>query len=316
MRQVMTEVDPPDLALWGLHCFCLGARRTPHRAICSDSNGVILYQARNGVTRAALAAQGVPCSDSQVALLEMLGVLSVSGDELRASMPILGAAPMTRLRRRCQDHAAVAASRLAQPVHEVRRALAETGSEDHHYAVLFGHGLDGLTWEHLRQCRELPSTELTIDHPYWNGMFWAIHPKRAKAAGTNEVMRGKQTLVTVWTEETVDELSRTSKAWARGESSMELPIVHATAVDPIHTACDQIGRTAATALRALTEELHADGFGNLNRGQLLLVAGHEFIWELADELGRIGVLIAPRRPGDDGTADRWITSWMYVRAPC
>jgi hypothetical protein len=94
--QMMADVNPPDLAQWGLHCFCLGARRTPHRAICSDSSGVILYQARNGVTRAALAAQGIPCSDSQVALLEMLGVLSVSGDELRASMPICGTAPMTR----------------------------------------------------------------------------------------------------------------------------------------------------------------------------------------------------------------------------
>lgn len=310
----MADLDPPDLSDWGLHCFCIGARQTPHRAATADNNGRILYLARSGTTRDELAAAGVPCLDSQIALLQMLGVLTVKGGVLRTAFPTLGSTAMLPLRELSRRKAAFTAECLGPATRRIGDVLASTGARSHQYAVVFGHALDGLMWDRLRLAGRLPSTELSVDRPHWNGAFWAISPKRTGAAGTNERSRGSETLVMVWTDDTVAGLRTLARAWEQGEWTDVLPVVGADRGDPLQDACEEVARTAASALTAFVDELFADGFGCLTQEQLLLIAGHEFIWDAAAQLCRLGHLEEPRVLRNGAVDCGGLKSLTYVRS--
>jgi hypothetical protein len=259
----LSLADPPDLSLWGLHCFCLGARQTPHRAIAADNNGQILYLARNGVTRAELASAGVQCLDSQIALLQLLGVLSVNGATLRTVFPTLGFQTMEILRQRSKRRAVSIVHGLRPATRKVAELLAASDFSAHQYAVVFGHGLDSLMWEKLRRAHELPCTGLSVGKPLWNGTFWAVSPKRSGVAGTNENIRGPQTLVTVWTDSTAEELQALSTSWERGIWSEPMPVISTRNGDSLHLACTHIAQLAAESRAALVAELHSDNVGEL-----------------------------------------------------
>src|SRR5262249_53187493 len=68
-----------SLSDWGLHCWCLTARRTPQRIIRADNNGRLLQLAVGGITRAELDRKLPGASDSQLTLLQTYGLLSHDG---------------------------------------------------------------------------------------------------------------------------------------------------------------------------------------------------------------------------------------------
>ena len=229
----MTTSEPPDLAHWGLHCFCLDARKTPHTVVRADTNGRILYEARKGTTRRALESKGIACTDSQLLVLQAYGLLQVDAQVLRTAFPVLGGDAMSEVRRHTNAAAVSLAPLLARDVGMLGARLASLGFASHFYAVVFGHVLDGLVWEDLRARALLPSTALSIDRPFWNGAFWAIYPARSGVAGTNESQRQARTLVSVWTEDTVEALHAVEAEWQRGKE-LTVPVIRPENTDPIH----------------------------------------------------------------------------------
>lgn len=199
--------DPIDLAEWGLHCYCPTARRTPHALVAEGSNGRLLYQARNGVTVSALRSQGIPVGDEQLARLAEFGLLNVDGDALRTAFPVLGRVEITALRRRLRALGERLAARLTPQVEALNRCLERMDLGASGYAVVFGYALDGLLWDRLLRGGAVPETALCEARPWWNGAFWAVHPARPSAAGTNFVPCGDATLVQVWTESTLARLT-------------------------------------------------------------------------------------------------------------
>jgi hypothetical protein len=309
----MASLDPPDLSRWGLHCFCLGARETPHRAVAADNNGRILYLARHGVTRAGLRTVGVNTLDSQIAWLKALDLLSFDGEIFRTTFPTLGAETMRQLRNRSRRRADLTTDALVPAARDVGDLLALHDARAHHYAVLFGHGLDGILWQELRAVGELPSTELSVSKPFWNGVFWAINPERMGAAGTNEAIRGAETLVTVWTKDTAARLGAVERLWERGEWRESVPVVSTRPADSLHAACGEVARVALAALEELVNELAEAGFAGLTRQQLFVVVGHELIWDLAENLCRAGHLPVPPRTLDDRATGGSLKAWAYIR---
>ena len=311
----MPLLDPPDLAEWGLHCFCIGARRTPHGAIAADNNGRILFLARDGVTVSGLASVGVPCLESQIEWLKAIGILSVTNGVLRTRFPTLGTEIIGMLRDRSRRHATSTVARISPAAAAVGDALALTGAQEHHYAVLFGHGLDGLLWHRLRLEGSMPSTELSLDSPYWNGGFWAVHPKRIGAAGTNESTRDHKTLVTVWSDASVQDLRKISRMWELGIWSERVPVICVGPdEDAIHTACGEVAQVVAEALKILVGELQSAGLDWVEREQLLLIAGHEFIWDIAEQLCQTGQLVQPRALRQSGTHADDLKALIYIRS--
>ncbi|MEU3766420.1 hypothetical protein AB0E55_15295 [Amycolatopsis keratiniphila] len=303
--------DPDDLAEWGLHCFCLGARSTPHHVVKMDDNGRLLFRARLGVTRTELRQHGIDPLDSQIALLRAYHLIAVEGERLETTFPVLGSEETAGLRIRMAELAEVVAAEVATDVTALADVLTDQGLTRSVYAVLFGYVIDGLIWDRLRSDGLLPSGELSVERPYWNGAFWAVYPPREGAMGTNEIEEAGVRLTMVWTDETVRALNRLAEAPAlrsalravsRGSLPREalvadggevwtlfdderrptIPVIRRRDSDPVH----KIGlRIAEKIVSALVRELPQAS---------VVVAAHELIWSVVDALEMAGMV---RRPG-------------------
>ncbi|MFN3765871.1 MAG: hypothetical protein ACK4R3_09895 [Aliihoeflea sp.] len=249
-----------------------------------------------------------------MAELERMHILERSGDEIRATFPIIGPQAAAPLRRHARNLAEKLLPRLTDPVARIHDHLAAEGLTGHTFAVVFGHALDGLMWSILASHRAVPDTHLTPDRPYWNGTFWAIWPPRENPAGVNEARFPGMTLVMVWTprtEEPLKALARRSGlqatlcAIASGASApvadplllddhghSRIPIIRPG--DPLQLHALALARPVAEAL--LTEPLPS--IENVTDPRdARIIFGHELIWELADLLHDNGLV--PRASEDD-----------------
>ncbi|RSN24546.1 hypothetical protein DMC61_30570 [Amycolatopsis sp. WAC 04169] len=303
--------DPDDLAEWGLHCFCLGARSTPHHVVKMDDNGRLLFRARLGVTRTELRQHGIDPLDSQIALLRAYHLIAVEGERLETTFPVLGSEETAGLRIRMAELAEVVAAEIATDVTALADVLIDQGLARFTYGVLFGYVIDGLIWDRLRSDGLLPSGELSVERPYWNGAFWAVYPPREGAMGTNEIKEAGVKLTMVWTDETVRALNRLAEAPAlrsalRAVSRGSLPR-EALVVDggEVWTLFDDEGRPTIPVIRRQdSDPVHKSGLriaGKIVSALVrdlpqasVVVAAHELIWSVVDALEMAGMV---RRPG-------------------
>ena len=299
---------PPDLARWGLHAFALGARTTPHAIVRLDDNGALLYQARNGVTPAELEARGITASQSQLKLLETYGLITVDGDRITTAFPVVGPEVLDSLRPRIRQLAADLADRISGDVQAITAELRRRGHAGHDYTVVFGHAVDGLLWDQLRVHDLVPSTELSIERPFWNGAFWAIYPPVAGGAGVNELTRDDATLIMVWTEATSGALWELARSEAMEQvladptGQTTIPVLVANKSDGLHRHSQNIAETIA---RAFTTDPQArallEAIPNADPHQRTLILTHELIWDLMGALLAAGLL--PPLPGNNRGAE-------------
>lgn len=303
--------EPHDLAQWSLHCFCLGAKETPHRAV--RDNGVLLYRLIGGVPSAKVA-------EEQLAQLERYSLVRRDGQVVRTSFPTLGTVASQLLRRRARSEAGAVVREIAGRVREVDRELAALGFAGHAHAIVFGHVLDGLTWDVVRTIARLPDTGLSAERPLWNGVFWATYPKPERTGGTNELRGQRGVLVMVWENHNLEALRRfaaaaevraaldrlDSDATELVLAGIHLPVLGRATPARLVDACRDIATTVARRLvgqPGLATDLGRLGV-RLSAAELPVVFGHEFIWAVRDQLLEVGAL-AP--PSDD------LAHAMFVR---
>jgi hypothetical protein len=292
--------EPHDLAQWSLHCFCLGAKETPHRVV--RDNGVLLHRLIGGAPSAEV-------DEEQLALLERYGLVRRDGELIRTSFPTLGTMASRLLRQRARSEAVTVVREIADRVREVNQDLAAAGFAGHAHAVVFGHVLDGLTWGAVRTIVALPDTRLCAERPLWNGAFWATYPKPQRAGGTNELRGRHAVLVMVWEDHNLGALRRIAAAAEVGTAldrldsdaselvlaGMRLPVLGPATPTPLANACHDIATTVARRLvgqPGLATELERVGAG-LSAVELPVVFGHEFIWAVRDQLLEVGALTPP-----------------------
>lgn len=315
--------DPPDdLGKWGLHCFCLTARHTPQRVIRMDDNGRLLRHAVGGATLGELRARGLTVTDSQVLLLRTYGLLDQTGERLTTTFPVIGPEALDPLRARLRQLAKATAPSLADDARAIAEQLRATGYPDHAYAVVFGYALDGLVWDELRLRGALPDITLDLDHPIWRGAFWALYPERSGVPGTNEARLGDRTIVSVWTDRTSGPLD-TLIGPTEGPAPTavrpwlsRVPTLHAVAGDRIHEAAQQLAVRTASALMDMPDgKALLAAVPHASRQEAVLILAHEFIWDLMEDLVRVGAIRAPAvLNAVDPTPDQ-LTPLLFIRAP-
>lgn len=285
-----------------------------------DDNGALLYHARNGATLEELGDAGIVPTRSQLALLQLYRVLKRDGDRLITSFPVIGPEILTDLRRGTRALADGMVQRLESDIRQIRHQLCWQGHDRHHYAVIFGHAVDGVLWDELRGAGMVPSTELSVDRPLWNGAFWAIYPPR-DGAGVNEIRCGDSTLVLVWTPATAAGLEALAASADiqqlladRGRQDM-LPVVTINGKDPIHTASVQI---AAAIASALDTDPHAtellDLLSPAPRRTAVVILCHELIWDLMDALETAGLVTRPTGFDDPQATTKTLIEQLLIRA--
>lgn len=281
--------DPPDLAAWGLHCFCPQARRTPHALVREGTNGRLLYQARHGVTLDEPQSGGIDVADTTLDRLVEYGLLRRDGDTVQTTFPLVGRQVTDPLRTALRRVGVGLAERLASTVRDITTNLAAQGLASSTYAIVFGHALDGLVWGELRSRSALPATGLTHERPWWNGAFWAMSPPRPGAAGTNFVTLGERTLVLVWTEETVgglnalphDEVLRDGGIPTIGTGNSLDVLAETMAGVVVDSITGDEGRAARRLVP--TDDLAI----------ATVIVAHELIWETTDALVAAGLVGLP-----------------------
>lgn len=304
---------PADLAQWGLHAFALGARSTPHAVVAMDDNGALLYHARNGITMSELRTRGISASQSQLALLRAYELITIDDEVVTTAFPVIGPDLLGTLRPRIRAFADTLAPRLTGGVKAITTELRRRGHTAHDFTVVFGHAVDGLLWDRLRAHGLVPTTELSVERPYWNGAFWALHPPRKNTAGVNEVPGSAATLVMVWTDATSNALWDFARSDA-GQSLLSDP--HSQRAVPVLTGADELHHhslaIADTIARALQSDPEAQALAaalpDTGRHEPTLVLAHELIWDLMTALTETGRLHP--QPGP-----RTLTDHLLLRVP-
>ena len=292
---------PDDFARWGLHCFCLGARRTPQGLVREGDTGRRLYQARRPVAAAALG------NAERVADLAAFGLIRPAAGGWTIAFPAIGPREAAVLRARVAALAEEVAAASSRPLAEVVRGLDDAGLGASRFAVVFGHVLDGLFWEVLAARGALPETELDAAHPWWRGAFWAVWPPRSGAAGVNMRAAGGARLMQVWTEATAPALrafaalpevdAGLGQAGDAGPTlrvgGVDLPVIRDDPAAPAAAAAEVIVARFLPEAAALCEDVLPPET-DIRVGTV--IAGHELIWTLADRLAAEAGLVPPRDP--------------------
>jgi len=164
--------------------------------------------------------------------------------------------------------------------------------------------------------------EITADHPFWSGALWAVYPRR-EAPGTNSRSYGGWSLWVMWTQPvqpllaplyrsslvepflsdieksgTVSDPDVRSQMLALGilaaDGKPRVPIIREVDSDAVFSSSRAIAHkisegmlraTQAPGLLALT--------GARDRGVALIIAYHEFMWELLAYLEKTEVVFPP-----------------------
>jgi hypothetical protein len=307
------------LAGWDLICFCNSRVNTPHVVVRMDANGAILYAARNGITREQLSRDGVPVSSTAVQLLRDWGLLTQHGDTLRTTFPVLGGDRMTALRRDLRAAADAMLPRLRPSVDSITAALTTAGTPQSAYAMVFSYVLDHLVWEEFGAAADVPA-QIDVEHPFWNGAFWAVSPKRNNAPGTNSHGAGSASILVTWTDSTLGllrpvqsaanvaflarvpgstnagEIPESLRPYAlfRRDGSPAFAVVRTGRDDALTRA----GRSLATQVAGRVREWLSAAdlnkqFDTRDPQLALLITYHEFMWELLDALEAGGAVTKP-----------------------
>ena len=315
---------PPDLAKWGLYCFCITARHTPQAVIQVDNNGRILWNTRNGATLEELRAIDASTTGSQLLLLRTFGLLAENGPRFTTAFPVLGPDIIVPLRIRLRGLAERFAPKVVPEARTIGSLLDHSGLSGHTYAVVFGYALDGLLWDELRNRETLPATALDLDHPIWRGAFWAIYPQRFGVPGTNEAVLKDSAIVAVWTDRNVTALNK-QLASAKASSAVigpttattsvgPLPVVRDKVDDPIHDAAQRIADATTRALLDTPEGAALlDSIPHASRAQAVVILAHELIWDVTESLVKAGSIVRPAALDADRPTAAQLTQLMFVR---
>ncbi|WP_189489016.1 hypothetical protein [Asticcacaulis endophyticus] len=141
---------------------------------------------------------------------------------------------------------------------------------------MFGHALDGLFWDRLRDRGALPKTTLTLEEPFWRGAYWAVFPKRTGTVGTNHLIEARATLVMTWSDAVTNRLNAYAQATETREMLKSYGHIGAGGLDQqspllairgkddrLHIISDRIARSVVSAFidsaqgRALLEAVPA-----------------------------------------------------------
>lgn len=341
------QVHDPSLKDYHIVQYISASRSGPAKMMRMDNNGDILLSCLEGCTRETLDSLGIPWTDSQLELLEVYRLLDRKGKRYTTSFPILDPEKTKRLRSEMRAIADKVTPVISPDMQEMVSALHDQGWAENTYSIIFAYILDGRVWDRFDDRGLMTSTSIDVDHPYWAGETWASYPKREFSSGRNSFWHYDIAFVSNWS---ADIMPKLREIWADRElfySFMEeysstgvvsdpeiiakyaefgildqtgkpiIPVINANSVDPIHSRAVLISEKLADAI--LSEMDLADlsrEYGFTAESQALIVAYHELMWDLTDNLVASGILSLPTAFSDPETASlRDLSDLTYIIIP-
>ncbi len=296
----------------------------PSNILRLDSNGDIALAARTETTRARLKTLGIPFSESQIALLKTFRLLEEKEDTLRTSFPILGPKETQQLRQQVAAIAPALARRLEPQVRELQNELSRTGRERNAYSIIFSYVLDGLVWDEFAKRQMVHRREITVESPLWSGEVWALYPPRVFSAGTNSMCDQGVCLKVTWTKDAIPQmlpfvadiprLERMLDDYRKGgivkdertrqvfgpfdlfdeSGRLTIPVIDEKMSNDLYRSASAIAVGVATQVAVL---LNLGGLAHefefSDNEQALVIAYHELMWDVMDQLEQRGLATKP-----------------------
>jgi hypothetical protein len=325
--------EPPDLGDYEIFQYINLHGPAPAMIAGLDTNGEILVSCKETCSRDELATKGIHFVESQLQLLQIMGLLKDTNGDLRTAFPILGKDETTQIRSITSAAASEMFQHISPLVGDLRQAMDSEGFSQNTFAIVFGYVLDGLVWQELNRLvpasTECPNGALS---PFWSGQVWAMYPKRARTIGTNTHYEAGWMLYVVWSSATKNALAPMYGPNVDvGMVLRQLSMNDVVSEGPTRTVFSDIGLVDDSgkplipiidcksddvfqqASRRLANAIAANTIRTVNLQQLsndlrlpdahtaMTISYHELMWDLLDLLEARGTLARPRVLSDPST---------------
>ena len=133
----------------GSNPVCCSERTSAEDYVTPDNNWEILYNLRTPRTQAELREMGIKCSDSQLLLLEVGGLVSKTKEKWETTIPILDKEQTNSLRSLSKEIAESMYVKTKADFISLAQTISEMGFKNNVLSLVFSYLLDGKMWTKL-----------------------------------------------------------------------------------------------------------------------------------------------------------------------
>ena len=294
---------------WEATQFVAVSVHQPEDYVTLDNNWEILYNLRTPHTLGELRGMGVKCSDSQLLLLKVGGLISKAKGKWQTTIPILDQEQTRSLRSFSEEVAGSMYAKtksdfisLTQTIHD------EMGFKDNALSLIFSYLLDGRMWTKLVLFDDIDS------HFGWSGCYWVLYePRTDLACGTNSY--GEQDLILTYVnsdivpndsimERYAEEIAEFGKitdtqlvsrlkpyGLVDDKGDVLIPIIKRQQ-DRFHQITDKLVDAISAELKSNCNSL-ATRYGIKDEKVAMVILYHEVMWNLVDKLIQDQIIAIP-----------------------
>lgn len=267
-----------------------------------------MYNLRTPHTQSELLDMGIKCSDSQLLLLEVGGLISKTKGKWKCTIPILDKEQTASLRNESKEIAKSMYSKTKGDFVSLVNAIKEMGFENNALSLVFSYLLDGRMWTKLVLFEDINN------HAGWSGCYWVLYePRKDLKFGTNgfgdmnliltyldsEVSPSSKTM-----DDSADEISKygkiknpqlisklTTYGLTDNNGDIQFPIIKKQQ-DNFHQIVDKLVDSISSELKNNCSNV-ATQYDIHDEKTAMVILYHEVMWYLMDNLIQDKVLHIP-----------------------
>lgn len=177
---IKAQTDVRPYKEWEATQFVAVSGHQPEDYVLTDNNWEIMYNLRTPHTQSELLDMGIKCSDSQLLLLEVGGLINKTKGKWKCTIPILDKEQTTSLRNVSKEIAASMYSKTKNDFVSLVHTIKGMGFENNALSLVFSYLLDGRMWTKLVLFDDINN------HAGWSGCYWVLYePRKDLKFGTN-----------------------------------------------------------------------------------------------------------------------------------
>lgn len=293
---------------WEATQFVALSGHQPIDYVTADNNWEITYNLRTPQTAGELRGKGIPCSDSQLMLLEIGGIIERTGGKWHTAIPILDKRQTDSLRLFSKTAADDIYGKNKQDFITLANTIKDMGWQANTLSLMFSYLLDGRMWTKLLLFDDAGQ------HATWSGCYWILYePRQGTKYGTNGY--GEQDLCLTYIDsgiapspdtmdECANEIRRNGKindpalvkklmkyGMVDAQGNALFPIIKRQD-DAFHQTVNRLTENISTALKGYCG-LMSTQFGFKEEAVATVALYHEVMWELMDMMGEDGIFTVP-----------------------
>ncbi|SHJ59497.1 hypothetical protein [Bacteroides stercorirosoris] len=306
MIKAQTPIRP--YSQWEATQFIAVNGHQPEDYVMPDNNWEILYNLRTPRTLIELREMGIKCSDSQLLLLEVGGLISKTKGKWKTTIPILDKEQTHSLRSLSKEIAESMYAKTKADFISLTQTISKMGFKNNTLSLVFSYLLDGRMWTKLVLFEDVDN------HTSWSGCYWVLYePRNDLACGTNGF--GEQNLILTYVNSDIapssnimdhcaDEIAKFGKiadtqlisqlkpyGLVDNNGNVLFPIIKKQQ-DSFHQINEKLANSISTELKNNRKYL-TDQYGIDNEKVAMVMLYHEVMWTLVDNLIQDKIISIP-----------------------